>query len=86
MAEETVAAETMEAEHAEAEAVAKSASDLTNIEGVGAKTADALRQAGYDTIEKIAAMSDEEILAVPGIGEKTAQKILVSARALLNRS
>jgi predicted flap endonuclease-1-like 5' DNA nuclease len=79
MAEETVAAETMEAE-------AKAASDLTNIEGVGAKTAEALRQSGYDTIEKIAAMSDEEILAVPGIGEKTASKILVSARALLNRS
>ena len=32
-------------------------------------------------MEKIAAMSDEDILAVPGIGEKTAQKILLSARA-----
>jgi predicted flap endonuclease-1-like 5' DNA nuclease len=86
MAEETVAAETMEAEHAEAEAEAKAASDLTNIEGVGEKTAEQLRQSGYDTIEKIAAMSDEEILAVPGIGEKTAQKILLSARAQLNKS
>jgi DNA uptake protein ComE-like DNA-binding protein len=34
-------------------------------------------------VEKIAAMSDEEILAIPGIGEKTAQKILLSARALV---
>jgi N utilization substance protein A len=86
MAEETVAAQTMEAEHAEAEAVAKAASDLTNIEGVGPKTAEQLKEAGYDTIEKIAAMSDQEILAVPGIGEKTAAKIIFSARALLNRS
>jgi N utilization substance protein A len=86
MAEETEAAETLEAEHAEAEAEVKAASDITNIEGVGEKTAEQLRQAGYDTIEKIASMSDEDILAVPGIGEKTAQKILVSARALLNRS
>jgi predicted flap endonuclease-1-like 5' DNA nuclease len=82
MAEESEAAENMEAEAAEAEA----ASGLTSIEGVGPKTAEQLIQAGYDTIEKIAAMSDEEILAVPGIGEKTAQKILLSARDLLNKS
>jgi len=86
MAEETEAAETLEAEHAEAEAEVKAVSDITNIEGVGQKTADQLREAGYDTIEKIASMSDEDILAVPGIGEKTAQKILLSARALLNKS
>jgi len=86
LAQDTEAAETMEAEHAEAEAEAKAASDITNIEGVGPRTAEQLRLAGYDTIEKIAAMSDEDILAVPTIGEKTAQKILVSARALMNRS
>jgi N utilization substance protein A len=74
MAEETEAAETMEA-------AAAAADDLTAIEGVGPKTAEALKAAGYDTIEKVAAMSDEEILAVPGIGEKTAQKIIVAARA-----
>jgi N utilization substance protein A len=85
MAEETEAAETLEAEHAEAEAEVKAASDITNVDGVGQKTAEQLRQAGYDTIEKIAAMTDEDILAVPGIGEKTAQKILLSARALLNK-
>ncbi len=100
-AAETVAAETMEAEHAESiaaaaageEAAALGASadsempaDLTSVEGVGPKTAQMLRQAGYDTVEKIAAMSDEDILAVPGIGEKTAQKILLSARALANKN
>jgi DNA uptake protein ComE-like DNA-binding protein len=34
-------------------------------------------------VAKIAALSDEEVLAIPGIGEKTAQKILLSARALI---
>jgi Holliday junction resolvasome RuvABC DNA-binding subunit len=54
-----------------------------SIEGVGKKTAEQLAQAGYDTIAKVAAMTDEDILAVPGIGEKTAQKILLAARAML---
>jgi N utilization substance protein A len=94
MAVETEAAETMKA-HAEAASAGDepaAAGDeptgptsLTSIEGVGSKTAEELIQAGYDTVEKIAAMSDEEILAVPGIGEKTAQKILLSARALVKK-
>jgi N utilization substance protein A len=75
MAEESEAAESLAAQ---AETTGE---DLTAIDGVGPKTAELLRQAGYDTIEKIAAMSDEEILAVPGIGEKTAQKIILAARA-----
>lgn len=83
MAEETKAQEGMEAEAAAAEEVAQD--ELTTIEGVGPKTAESLRSMGYDTVEKIAGMSETEILAVPGIGEKTAQKILLSARAIAGR-
>jgi transcription termination/antitermination protein NusA len=86
MAEETEAAQTMETQAAgETAPTAPAGSGLSAIEGVGEKTAEALKEAGYDTVEKIAAMSDEEILAVPGIGAKTAQKILLSARALLGK-
>jgi N utilization substance protein A len=90
MAEETQAAQTMEAEAAaESAAQALEASParegLLAIEGVGPKIADSLREMGYDTVEKIAAMSETEILAVPGIGDRTAQKILLSARELVNK-
>jgi N utilization substance protein A len=80
MAEEAGAA----AEAAAAASEETPADELTQIEGVGPKMAEHLREAGYDTVEKVAAMSDQEILAVPGIGEKTAQKILIAARELLN--
>jgi N utilization substance protein A len=86
MAEETEAAETLEAQAAAADpGNVPAGSELTTIEGVGEKTAEFFKEAGYDTVEKIAAMSDEEILAIPGIGAKTAQKILLSARALLGK-
>lgn len=88
MAEETEAAEIMEAEAHAAETASSdvpAGGDITVVDGVGTKTAEQLRLAGYDTIEKIAAMTDEDILAVPGIGEKTAQKILLSARALAGK-
>ncbi len=87
MAEETGAAETAEKlESGEAAAATPGEpepSGIMTIDGVGPKTAEHLREAGYDTIEKIAAMDDAEILAVPGIGEKTAAKILASARAMV---
>ncbi|MDH4162428.1 MAG: transcription termination factor NusA [Nitrospirota bacterium] len=87
MAEETGEAESAAAESSDTadSALPEEATGLLGIEGVGQKTAEQLTQAGYDTIEKVAAMNDEEILAVPGIGDRMAQKILLSARALLNK-
>jgi N utilization substance protein A len=86
MAEEHESARNMEAEVSGTPSEdALPGSELTKLEGVGPKTAEQLIEAGYDTVEKIAAMSDEDILAVPGIGEKTAQKILLSARASLGK-
>jgi len=85
--EETESAEAADAQAAAPEAPAETGpvSVLTTIEGVGPKTAEHLIEAGYDTIDKIAAMDDAEILAVPGIGEKTASKILASAKAMAGK-
>jgi N utilization substance protein A len=86
MAEETEAAEHLESETVlNTRGAEADIASLTVIEGIGEKTAEQLIEAGYDTVEKIAAMSDEEILAVPGIGAKSAQKILLSARAYLKK-
>lgn len=54
--------------------------DLTQIKGVGAKTADVLKKAGYDSIEKIKNLTLEDLVKLDGIGEKTAQKILKSVK------
>ena len=49
---------------------------LQAIEGIGPKTALALADAGYKTIEHLKKASKEELLAVKGIGKKTVEKIL----------
>jgi transcription termination/antitermination protein NusA len=48
--------------------------------GVGEKTVRKLVDAGFATREALAAATIEDISQVPGIGEKTAEKILTAAR------
>ena len=59
------------------EAVAES--KLTELEGVGPKVEKILRAAGYDTVEKVKALTAEDLVKLEGIGAKTAEKILKSA-------
>lgn len=72
----------LEAAAEEAAPAEASGTDITALEGVGAKTAKILIEAGYDTVEKIKALSAEDLTKLEGIGAKTADKILKSAQKL----
>lgn len=50
--------------------------DLTTIPGVGAKTADKLAEAGFNTLEALLSSQAEDLTQVEGVGPKTAQAIL----------
>jgi|Deesub1362A_J573_1020465.scaffolds.fasta_scaffold00258_34 large subunit ribosomal protein L32e len=49
--------------------------ELTDIKGVGKKTAEKLVEAGFTTVDDLKKASVEDLVAVEGIGEKLAHKI-----------
>ena len=57
---------------------------IFKIKGVGPKVAETLISAGYDTIEKIANATPEELSKLKGIGAKTAEKFITNAKAVLS--
>lgn len=56
---------------------------LEDLNGVGEKTADKLKEAGYDDVMSIATMSAGDLAEVADLGESSAQKIITSARQQL---
>ncbi len=59
--------------------------EISEIKGVGAKTAMLLKESGFDTVDKIASSSDEALSKVPGIGPATAQAMISEAKNLLQK-
>ena len=55
---------------------------VTDIMGVGDKTAMLLKDGGYDSLEKILSTTPEELSKVRGIGVTTAKKVIYGANAL----
>jgi DNA repair protein RadA len=58
--------------------------ELEDLNGVGEKTADKLKDAGYDDVMSIATMSAGDLAEVADLGENSAQKIITSARQELD--
>ncbi|UCD07846.1 MAG: DNA repair and recombination protein RadA [Candidatus Aenigmatarchaeota archaeon] len=54
--------------------------DISKIPGVGEKTAEKLKESGYDDLMAIAAASSGELMTAAGVGEETASKIIAAAR------
>jgi len=54
---------------------------LADLKGVGPKTVEKLEAAGITSIEKLADMTPEQLVEIPGIGEKMVEKIHQSVAA-----
>src|ERR1700684_2444415 len=48
---------------------------LTTLAGIGAKTIEKIEAAGITNVEKLAGMTPEQLMEIPGIGEKMVDKI-----------
>lgn len=60
--------------------VKKKEIDIMDLPGVGAATADKLREAGYSNLMSLAVASPAELLNAAGVGESAARKIINTAR------
>lgn len=56
---------------------------VSDLPGVGEKLEEALREHGFDSLEKIAEATEAQLSDIPLIGEKTARKLIESAMDLL---
>jgi N utilization substance protein A len=62
---------------------AEATESLVRLEGIGPKTAEVLKKAGLVQIDKLAEMKVDDLTAYQGIGAKTAEKIIESAKNFL---
>ena len=58
--------------------------DIESLPGVGPKTAEKLVESGFDNYMTLAASSAGEIMEATGLGEDTANKVILAAREKLN--
>ncbi len=64
------------------ESLTSSSTSLGELEGVSERLVEKLRDAGIENVERILEMGEEKLKEIPGIGEKTAAKIMEAARDL----
>ncbi len=65
--------------------VASQTSALEQLDGISDKVIDLLVQAGLTNINKLAELNVDDLTTLPGIGQKTAEKIIEAAKHALNK-
>ena len=56
---------------------------MQRVKGIGPTVEERLKEAGITTAEQLASSTIEQLTALKGIGEKTAEKLLEAAKAAL---
>jgi len=64
------------------ESLTSSSTTLGELEGISDRIIEKLRQAGIENVERILELGEEKLIDIPGVGEKTAAKIMEAARDL----
>ena len=64
------------------ESLTSSSTSLSELEGISERLIEMLRGAGIENVERILELGEEKLKEIPGIGEKTAAKIMETAKDL----
>jgi N utilization substance protein A len=64
------------------ESLTSSSTSLGELEGISDRIIEKLREAGIENVEKILELGEEKLIEIPGVGDKTAAKIMEAARDL----
>jgi len=64
------------------ESLTSSSTPLSELEGVSERLIEKLREAGIENVERILELGEEKLKEIPGVGDKTAAKIMEAAKDL----
>jgi N utilization substance protein A len=64
------------------ESLTSSSTSLSELEGIGDRTIERLRESGIENVERILELGEDKLKEIPGVGDKTAAKIMEAAKDL----
>ncbi len=64
------------------DSLTSSSTSLNELEGISERVIEKLREAGIENVERLLEMGEENLTEIPGVGDKTAIKIMEAARDL----
>jgi N utilization substance protein A len=64
------------------DSLTSSSTSLSELEGISDRVIEKLRESGIENVEKILELGEDKLMEIPGIGDKTAGKIMEAARDL----